>query len=137
MLISDVDDGRSNSSADKQTRLSLGITLHAAVVVEMIAANIGQRGNLKPNAIDPVLSQRVRRNFSNDMSRARVGHFPQAPMHSDASGGGQGAWLQLAVQPKPQGTHVAGRMTQLIERLGDKKCGCRFAICAGNAGHRQ
>ena len=63
--------GQAQAGAAEQLRLGLGIGRHAAVIVEVIAAEIGEHRGIEGHGRDPVLVQRVRRNLHGHGRRTR------------------------------------------------------------------
>ena len=85
--IVDVDDAHGHAGQRKQARLSLAVRLHAAVVVEMIASQIGECRDPEANAIDPRLIERMRGDLHRRTACAELLHLRQLTLHRHRIGG--------------------------------------------------
>ena len=60
----------SRSAIAEQPRLGLAVGLHRGVIVQMVAAQVGERGRVEAHAVDPALIERMRGHLHRD-HRAR------------------------------------------------------------------
>ena len=77
--------------AGEEPRLGREVVLDRAVVVEVVAAQIGEGGGPEPASVHPVLGQAVRRDLDRGRVRAAVGRLGQGPLQVAGLGGGQRA----------------------------------------------
>ena len=88
-----VDDGNAvgRQQLGEQAQLGGEIGLHARVIVEMVAAEIGEGGGLQPHAVQPVLVEAVRGGLEGQMRDALGRQLRQRPVQRDRVGRGQRA----------------------------------------------
>ena len=70
-----VDDRCAQTFPRKQFLLGRAVLFHRAVIIEMVAREIGEHGNVELDAVDTVLIERVRRHFHGDVRRAGIAEF--------------------------------------------------------------
>jgi hypothetical protein len=73
----DVDHARLQVRTCEQARLRVAVVLHAAVVVEVVARQVGERGGPKAHGADARLIERVRGHFHRDARRPAAPQFGQ------------------------------------------------------------
>ena len=113
----DVDHTRDQVVAREQPGLGGAVALHGAVVVEMIAREIGERGGAEAHRADARLVERVRGDFHRDAGRAAGAQVGERALHGDGVAGGQRARDQLPRPARADGAHVGGRPAGVFQRL--------------------
>ncbi len=76
--------------------------LHAAVVVQMVAAEVGQHGHIEAHAAGAILIQGMRRYFHGHGLRPLALIVSQGAMDADGVRRGIGTDLQRRLKPIPQ-----------------------------------
>ena len=70
----------------EQMRLGFAVRFQRAVIVQMIASEIGEHGGIESHAVDAILIERMRGNFHAEATHAFVTEFGHLTMHGDAIG---------------------------------------------------
>ena len=134
----DIDHRRSEARPLEQALLGRTVGLHAAVVVEMVAGQVGEHREAEPHAVDAPLFERVRGDFHGDVGRApsarkrassRCTLITSGVVRSPASTASGKARAERADRRRAT--------TQAVERLGEQLHGRGLAVGAGDAADAQ
>ena len=87
-LVIDVDHARREPRPGEETRLGVGVGRHGAVIVEMIAREIGERRGMEAHAADPMLIERVRGDLHAHHLGAERPHGGEPAVNGHRIGGG-------------------------------------------------
>ena len=79
----DVDHARHQVFAHEQPRLGGAVAFHGAVIVEVVAREIGERGGAEPHRAHARLVERVRGNFHRHAGRAAGAQAGERALHGD------------------------------------------------------
>ena len=135
-LVIDVDHAQSEPRPRKETRLRVGVGRHGAVIVEMIAREIGERRGMEPHTADAMLIERMRRHFHAHHLGAELPHRGEAAVNGHRIVGGVLRRGEHAREAEPDRPHVGGGPLALAERLRQEPRAGRLAVRAGDAGDR-
>ncbi len=134
MRIEDSDARRGIDGAVEEKSLGGEVFLHRLVVVEVVAREIGEDGDVERDAVSPALVERVARNFGDELGCAAARAF-----------GHQFEKIARFGRGVQRGTHFAGDVILdgadedgfarggVEKRLGEEGRG-GFAVGAGDAG---
>ena len=127
--IVDVDDPAREVRPGEQPRLGGRVGLHGAVVVEMVAREVGERGGVEAHAIDARLVQRMRGHFHATHSAPQRAQLRELPLHGDGIGGGVQRRRQLrraARSPACRCRPPGGRSARAPARAATRRWSCRW-----------
>ena len=116
--------GRRNSRC-----LGLGVALHVAVVVEVVAAQVAERRDPHAHAVDAPLVERVRGDFHRDVGRAGVGKRAQLPVQRDDIGRRQRPALEVRREAGAQRAEVGAAAAEPLDRApraARRRWSCRW-----------
>jgi len=131
----EVDHRRRQPGPVEQLRLGSAVARHVAVVIEVIATEIGEHGQREAHRVDASLFERMRGNFHRDMAGALRPHVVEQTMHLQHVRRGALAGRQRAVQARPERTDGAGDLAARVQRLRDQLHGRGLAVGSGYANH--
>ena len=140
VLVFDVDDHeprRLHSQSLKQNGLRLEVALHRAVIVEMIARQVGEHRHFERNPENPLLLQSVRRNFQHRLGASDVHRLGEDLVQFESFGRGVGSGKGLvsdAVLDRADQRDLAPRGPQHPAQ-DERRRG--LAVGAGDSGDRQ
>ena len=98
----------------------LAVGVHRAVVVEMIAREVGEQRDVERDAVDAALVEAVRRHFHRDARRAPSrSHCASSSCSTSASGVVFADGSSAPTKPMPSVPMTAARRPQRVERLRD------------------
>ncbi len=118
--IVDIDGSSLQRRPSEQLGLGFTIGFHPAVVVEMVAREIGEGRDLERHRGDATLLQRVRGHFHRHVGGALFAERSQQPLHADRVRRSALAFADTAMQAGAQGTDGRRAMTKLLQRLGQQ-----------------
>ncbi len=116
----------------KQTCLRIAVVLHAAVIIDVITAEIRKQGDIEVHAVDTVLAQAVRRNLHRDVRGAIIPEPGQLAMHLDTVGGRQAGGGINFTDPGTECAEIGGGPSQSLQALREQIRNGRLAIGAGD-----
>ncbi len=105
------------------------------MIVQVVAGEVGERGDLEIDGADSALLKRVRRHLHRDMGDVGIAKIRQQRLHRDRIGRGALAFVQLAMHAGAQGADRRGTMTEQGQRLCQQLHARGLAIGAGDADH--
>ena len=114
-----VDDGRSQTRPGEELCLGCAVRRHRAVVVEMVARQVGEHRYRKGNAVHAALIEPVGRHFHH---RGIGAAFPECGKHLVQEGGigrGVGRGPHLAKESVTQRSNHRGAATRRLQAAGD------------------
>ncbi|MNE15917.1 hypothetical protein D3C80_1088420 [compost metagenome] len=116
-------------------QLGLGglIGFHAAVIVEVVAGQVGHHRDVEFQCGNPALLQGMGRHFHGHGLGAAFLEVVEGRLHGNRVGRGQAAALQLAVETGPQGANQTAALAKQVERLGYQLGNTCLAVGAGHA----
>ena len=129
----DVDHGRTQSRPREQPGLGRAVGGHVTVVIEVVAREVGERGDVEMHAIGPTLIERMRADFHRDALRACIDHAGQQCVQMQHERRRETGRLQVAMQPGAQRAAAAGADAQQLPCLHQQLHGGGLAIGAGDA----
>jgi hypothetical protein len=134
MLGIGVDDGGSvrRQQLGEEAQLGGEIGLHAGVIVEMVAAQIGEGRSLQPDAVEPVLIEPVRGSLEGEVRDALGCQLPQGPMQGDGIGRGETAVDAAVGLDETDGAERGGLAAEVGEDLAREVGDRGLAAGAGN-----
>jgi hypothetical protein len=135
--IVDVDDARGEARPIEQLRLGRRVGFHRAVVVQMIAREIGESGRVETHAADARLIERVRGNLHRDACRAVRAQLRELPVNAHRVRRRVRALRQRARLSESERADVARAPSGDGERLREQVGAGRLAVRARDAGDRQ
>jgi hypothetical protein len=135
--VADVDDRMLEAGELKQPRLGVGIALHGLVVVEVIAAQVAERGDPHPHAVDALLVESVRGDLHRNMCRAGIGERTQLPVQRDDVGRRQSAARDVRREAGAKRAHISAAPRKLRGCRGEEPGAGRLAVRARDARHRE
>src|SRR5205823_1525631 len=113
----------------------LEIALHSAVVIEVVASEVGEDDDVKLESVDPPLIEAVRRDLHRHSPYAAIDERSQHALQLDRTrcGKSAAAWNDLAVasQQNSQRTDRRARRAAILEKVAHDRCRCRLAVGAG------
>ncbi len=127
----------------EQAALGRPVGGHAAVVVQVVAAEVGELRHPQRGAGQALLDQADRRGLDGAGHKAGVDHGTQAGVQGHRVGRGQagvGDAAGVAVQRRlavAEGAHHAAALAQRGQGLGGPPGGAALAVGAGGSHHRQ
>ena len=107
----------------------------AAVIVEMVAAEIGEGGSGKPQAVDAVLVEAVAGGLDRQMLDARARELGRDPVQGDRVGRGQAAVARRVRGLQPERAEAGGRMAEAGPELAGEHRDRALAAGAGDGHH--
>ena len=115
-------------------QLGLGglIGLHAAVIIEVVAGQVGHHRDVEFQCGNPALLQRMGGNLHGHSLGATFLEVVEGRLHGDRVGRGQAAALQLTVEAGPQGANQAATLAEQVERLGHQLGNAGLSVGAGH-----
>ena len=118
----------------EQPQLGIKIGLRARMIVEMVAAEIGEGSSCHPDAVEPTLIEPVRRGFNGEMSHAFAGELSKRAMQRHRVRSGERVVDLARRRDEPDGADARRRLAQggpdLAGESGDRRL-------AAGAGHRR
>ncbi|CFU52137.1 Uncharacterised protein [Bordetella pertussis] len=133
-----IDDGGLQVRPLEQRRLGLLVALHGAVVIEMIARQVGKTRHRDADMVQPALLDADGRGLQGHRARARGTHPGQRAVHGQHIRRGQAAAQRLAVgQQRAQGADAAARLAHAREHLRQPLGARGLAVGAGYRHHAQ
>ena len=133
--IVEIDDGCAQTRPSEEHRLGIGIGLHAAVIVEMVASQVGVDRDRNARAVEPMLMQPDRRRLDGNRLVASLGKARKKRLHSEGIGRGEPGLLE---RPGASGTQRAddrAGTTQALQALRNPLAATGLAIGAGDRNH--
>ena len=132
-----VDDGDARRRIDRaveEQALGGEIILHRLVVVEVVAGEIGEDGDIEGDAGHAALVEGVAGNFGDELFRAARNAFSHELEEIAGLGRGVNGGTRFAGDVVLDGADEDGGAGGGVEKRLGEKCGRGFAIGAGNAG---
>jgi hypothetical protein len=112
-----------------ELRLRLEVRVHRTVIVEMIARQVREDGDVERDAVGATLLQRVRRYFHRDATNADVGERAKQPLELDRPGGRESVsarhWLAVAAEnhaERPDRRAARARLVEQVAQHVDCRC---------------
>src|SRR5690606_25363341 len=94
----DVHDPLLELTLEEQPRLHLAVRAHVAVIVDVIAAQVGEERRIKLHAVDAVLLERVRGDLDRRRLRAAIREPGELAVQLDARGRRERALLERRLE---------------------------------------
>ena len=113
----DIDHARHQVFAREQPRLGGAVAVHRAVIVEMIAREVGEHRGLEPHGTHARLVERMRGDFHRHVHGAFTAQLVQRALHGNRVTGGQRARGEPLRATGADGAHVARGPARGFERL--------------------
>ena len=120
----------------KQLGLGFAVALHVAVVIEVIARQVGEHCDFKMRAVDPALIQPVRRHLDCHALRALGTVTGEFFLQRNRVGRSVGAAFQRAPEAIANGADHRCLAPQRAQRLCQPVADRSLAVGAGHADHR-
>ncbi len=121
----------------EQPRLGRAVGFERAVVVEVVARQVGEHGGVEVHARDALLVERVRRHFERERRGAVVACCGETALHGDGVGRGQPGVLHACRMTVTQRADVPAATAEKIRRLRQQEGSRGLAVGAGDAGDAQ
>ena len=135
--IVEIDDRVHQARPMEQRGLGGAVAPHVAVIVEMIARQIGEQRGVEAGPVDAPLVERMRGDFHRDRLRATRTAASQLGLQGNRIGRGVGGAFQRAGKAVAKRADDGGRTPASAQRLRDPVAARGLAIGAGHAGHPQ
>ena len=119
----------------KQPRLGAPVVRHRAVVIEMIASEVGEQRHIELDAGHAPLFQSMRRNFHRHCACAFAIPLAQLAVQPRRIGRSVDACFQRIGKSVTQRARHRAMPAQMVERLGDPLAARGFAVGAGHTHH--
>ena len=116
----------------KQLGLGGGVSLHRAVVIQMVAGQVGQHGDVKCQRTDAPLIQAMGRNLHRYRFGPGLFQVGEHGLYGNRVWRGVTATLQRAIKTGAQGADDAAVLTQQVKRLGHQLSDAGFAVGASD-----
>ena len=136
-LVIQVDDRDLQPFNVKQPGLGCTVTFHVAVVVEMVAREIGEHGDIELNACDPILFQRMRRHFHANGMRALFDKIRQQAMHGNHVRGSVRSSFKFTGKPVAERTNYRASLSRAIQDPAEQLSARGLAVRAGHTNYGQ
>ena len=130
-----VDDGGFERTPCEQTRFGGFVARHIAVVVQMVARQIGKQRNFIRNAIHTPLFQSVRGHFHRHGFSALCAHVGEVAVYFNRRRRGEAGFLHRIRETNTQRAHNAARQMVFGQNLSEPLRAGGFAIGAGDCDH--
>ena len=133
-----VDDGNAarGQQLREQPQLGREIGLHGRVIVEVIAAEVGEGCSLQPHAVEPVLVEAVRGRLEGQVRDALARQLGQSLVQADGVRRGQPAVDAAVGLDEADGAERGGRVAEGRKHLARELRHRRLAAGAGDGDHR-
>ena len=131
--IVDVDHRGVEPGPCEQALLGRAVGLHRAVVVEMIAREIGEHREIERDRVDAALVERVRGHFHRDVARAFVAERREQTLHRDRIRRRARAFDDVADEAGAERADRRHAMARVVQRLREQVHGRGLAVGAGDA----
>ena len=128
-----IDDRMLQLRPREQLGLRSGVALERAVIVQVIARQVGEDRGIEAHAIDTMLVERMRRHFHRETSHACVAQFGELTVHRDGIRGRVRHCLQCIDAAETDRARVCGSRAEQLRRGCDEVRGCRLAVRASHA----
>ncbi|MNQ61209.1 hypothetical protein D3C85_755200 [compost metagenome] len=136
-LVIKVDDPALQVVPAEQPGFRLAVGLHGAVVIQVIARQVGQHSHIKCQRTDTPLVQAMGRHFHGDGLGTGLFQVGQGRLNGDGVRRGVQAAFQRAMETAAQGAHDAAVLPQQVQRLRDQLGHTGFTVGAGHANQVQ
>ena len=120
----------------EQPHLRREVSFHVAVIIEMVARQVGESRSLDRHAVETELIETVARRFQCNMIDAGFGEFVQVAMQRDRIGRRQAARLVDAAAVNADRPHADATRVQLFPNLTEEDRRRGLAIGAGDSSDR-
>ena len=127
-----VDHGRPQSCGLEQPRLRVAVRFERPVVVEMVAAQVGEDRGVESHAAHATLVERMRRNFHREHRGAVVARLGQPAMHRYGVGRGEIGAGKTARAAGAQRAEIRATPPDGVGGLGEQVRGGGLAVGAGD-----
>ncbi len=127
----------SRSRNRQQPRLGFAVRLHRDVVIQMVAAQVGERGRVKMYAVDPALIQGMRGHFHRDIAHTERAQTRECAVYADGIGGGVGRRLERADAAPADRAHIGRFRFEAREALRQQVRAGGLAVGARDADDAQ
>ena len=128
-----IDDRMLQLRPREQLGLRSSVALERAVIVQVIARQVGEHRGIEAHPVDAVLVERVRRHFHRETSHACVAQFGELTVHRDGIRGRVRPCLQCIDAAEAERARVRGSRAEQLRRSRDDVRGCRLAVRASHA----
>src|SRR5262249_61375467 len=118
----------------EQAKLGREVGVDRSVVVEMVAAEIGEGGGAQGNAIEPALIEAVRGGFKGEVADAVLGQSGQGLMQGHGIGRGQRTVAGSTGFDDAEGAERGGGAAEAGKKLGGGKRPPRVVPRGGGGG---
>ena len=135
--IVDIDHDPFQSRPAEQARLGMGIVFHVAVIIEMIARQIGQHCDIERRAVDAPLREAVRGHFHCARDGTLLPVMRKTLLQLDGIGSGIERRRERAGKAVADGADDGGFAAQLRQGLRNPVRDRGLAVGAGDADHVQ
>ena len=124
----------------EQAQLRLAVGLQVAVVIQVVAGQVGEDRHVEGNAAHPPLVECVGGHLHGHVAHPPAPEVGQEPVHGDGVGGGVAARVKLAEdavaeRPEDAAGLAAERRPVRGQGLGDQVAHRGLAVRPGDAGH--
>ncbi len=136
-IVVEVDHAALQIIPGEQLGLGLGVRLHGAVIIQMIAGQVGHHRDVERQRRDAALIQAVGRDFHGHGFGAGLFQVAQGRLHGDRIRRGVQAAFQCAIEAGTQGADDAAMLAEQIQRLRDQLGHAGLAVGAGHANQVQ
>ena len=130
-----VDHGPAESRRAEQSRLRVAVGLQRAVVVEVVARQVGEHRGVEAHAVDPALVERMRGHLEPERLRAGVARLGEPPVHAHAVGRRQSRVAQRARTAEAERAEVGAAAPEQVGRLREQLGAGGLAVRAGEPDH--
>ncbi len=130
-----IDDCGFERTPCEQTRFGGFVARHIAVVVQMVARQIGKQRNFIRNAIHTPLFQSVRGHFHRHGFSALCAHVGEVAVYFNRRRRGEAGFLHRIRETNTQRAHNAARQMVFGQNLSEPLRAGGFAIGAGDCDH--
>ena len=127
-LLPHVDDGPAQSRPMEQSRLGRAVGLETAVIVEVIARQVGEDRGVEAHAGDAILVERVRGHLEAHRGCARVARLGEATLQAHRVGGRQTRVAQGARPAEAEGSEVGTAVPDEVRGLREQVGARRLAV---------
>src|SRR4029077_4235488 len=119
----------------------LEIFLHRSMIVEMVAGEVGEHGDIELEAVNPPLVETVRRSLHRDRSYSPIGQLAQDPLQLHWARSREAAstrqYFSFTADEYPKRSDRRARSIALVEEVAHDRSRRRLSVGAGDAEQSQ
>ena len=132
-VVAHVDDRALQAGQAEQAGLRRAVRLERAVIVEMVAGEVGEHGRVEAHRRHALLVERVRRHLEGDALRPGIAGLGEAAVHAHHVGRGQSGVAQCARPAEAERAEIRATPADEVGGLCEQVGAGGLAVGAGEA----